>query len=152
MGPVCRHMSTDWILRELFIEDGSDVWELCRLYQENYCLRYREFHYYIKLFIIPLSYMQSFIGYCAGNIIGPQLFFAHEAPTYTSAFLAMMICPSIGIVLALAFRVYLIWINRCRDKAAGGSGPVDTTDLQTGIALNLMDKTDLEMPQFRYVY
>ncbi|OJJ56721.1 hypothetical protein ASPSYDRAFT_91969 [Aspergillus sydowii CBS 593.65] len=97
-------------------------------------------------------YAISFIGYCAGNIIGPHLFFEHEAPTYTSAFLAMMICPSIGIVLALSFRVYLVWVNRCRDKAAGGSGPADTTDLPTGIALNLMDKTDMEMPQFRYVY
>lgn len=64
----------------------------------------------------------------------------------------MMICPSIGIVLALTFRAYLVWINRRRDRAAGGSGPVDTTDAQTGIALNLMDKTDMEMPQFRYVY
>lgn len=102
--------------------------------------------------MIPANTLQSFIGYCAGNIIGPHLFFDHEAPTYTSAFLAMMICPSIGIVLSLSFRAYLVWVNRCRDKAAGGSRPVDTTDLQTGVALNLMDKTDMEMPQFRYVY
>ncbi|SPN97700.1 uncharacterized protein DNG_01213 [Cephalotrichum gorgonifer] len=31
-----------------------------------------------------------FIAYCAGNIVGPQLFFAHEAPEYRSGFLSMI--------------------------------------------------------------
>lgn len=29
-----------------------------------------------------------FIGYCVGNIIGPQTFIASEAPVYHSAYIA----------------------------------------------------------------
>ncbi|KXJ87119.1 major facilitator superfamily domain-containing protein [Microdochium bolleyi] len=102
-----------------------------------------------------------FIGYCAGNIIGPQLFFQSEAPSYPSGFLAMIICFCLGFAACVALRFYLPWQNRRRDRAggvlevggiggsadgAGGSGAAHPS------SLNLADKTDKEILQFRYLY
>ncbi|PHH66593.1 hypothetical protein CDD81_6430 [Ophiocordyceps australis] len=85
----------------------------------------------------------SFIAYCTGNIIGPQLFFAREAPSYTSGFLAMMICLGSGLTLSLGFRLHLVRENRKRDE--GEQGAVSKVDSMT-------DLTDKEIAQFRYVY
>ncbi|KND87788.1 putative transporter [Tolypocladium ophioglossoides CBS 100239] len=90
-----------------------------------------------------------FIAYCVGNTIGPQLFFAKEAPTYTSGFLSMLVCFGVGFVTCITLRLNLIWENRRRDQA-GGAALESETD--TGVMLNMMDKTDREIPQFRYVY
>ncbi|KAM5363524.1 hypothetical protein ACJZ2D_011967 [Fusarium nematophilum] len=57
-----------------------------------------------------------FIIYCTGNIIGPQLFIESEAPSYTSGFLAIMICYGMGIVFSFTFRFYLARENRRRDR------------------------------------
>ncbi|KAM0549175.1 hypothetical protein ACHAPJ_009484 [Fusarium lateritium] len=86
-----------------------------------------------------------FIVYCAGNIIGPHLFFPTEAPGYASGFLAIMICLGIATVLCMTLRFYLICLNKKRDSA----GEVLDVPLES---LNLSDKTDWEIPQFRYVY
>lgn len=107
---------------------------------------------------------QIFIGYCAGNIIGPQLFFQSEAPSYPSGFLAMMICFAIGFAACVALRFYLPWQNRLRDQAGGvlevsggrshdgSSVGGDGTATTQALSLNLADKTDKEIPQFRYLY
>ncbi|KAJ3549022.1 hypothetical protein NM208_g722 [Fusarium decemcellulare] len=91
---------------------------------------------------------QIFIGYCAGNIIGPQLFFEDETPSYPSGFLAMMICFGVAFVTCFCLRLYLIWENRRRDRAT--SEPED--DAQDVLDAELLDKTDKELAQFRYVY
>ncbi|KAJ9150354.1 Allantoate permease [Pleurostoma richardsiae] len=71
-----------------------------------------------------------YIIYCAGNIGGPQLFKASEAPTYSTAFKAVMTCPALTIVLCTVFRFYLQWLNhkRVREEgiqgSAGASGAV----------------------------
>ncbi|KAF4546006.1 Major facilitator superfamily [Lasiodiplodia theobromae] len=102
-----------------------------------------------------------FVAYCVGNIIGPQLFFDREAPTYQSGFLAMLICFVLGIIFSIALRVYYIWENKRRDgKAAVGSdglgGNADIAEAEirqeSAIMLNLLDRTDRDLPQFRYVY
>lgn len=95
-----------------------------------------------------------FVAYCGGNIIGPQLFFADEAnKNYPSAFLAIIICLSFCLVLVIIFRYCLIMENKQREKAAL------STDKDTVVGgahgeylVNLMDKTDRELPQFRYIY
>ncbi|KAH9226009.1 hypothetical protein K456DRAFT_43413 [Colletotrichum gloeosporioides 23] len=89
-----------------------------------------------------------FIAYCAGNIIGPQLFFEWEAPSYRSGFLAMLICYGIGVLTCFALRYYLIWENKRRDSI----GEVLDVGVGDHVPLNLLDKTDKEIPQFRYVY
>ncbi|KFG86528.1 hypothetical protein MANI_113625 [Metarhizium anisopliae] len=88
----------------------------------------------------------SFIAYCTGNIIGPQLFFAKEAPTYSSGLLAMLICFGIGLVSCIAFRFHLMWENRRRDQACDVSGRIEMENA------DLMDRTDKDISQFRYVY
>ncbi|KAJ3498420.1 hypothetical protein NLG97_g1143 [Lecanicillium saksenae] len=88
-----------------------------------------------------------FIAYCVGNIIGPQLFFARESPTYTSGFLAMLVCYGAGIVLCMVLRFYLMWENKRRDKAAGNVVQLVDTE-----AINQADLTDMEIAEFRYVY
>ncbi|OMP86146.1 putative transporter [Diplodia seriata] len=102
-----------------------------------------------------------FVSYCVGNIIGPQLFFDREAPKYQSGFLAMLICFVLGIVFSIALRFYYIWENKRRDaKAAVGNdglgGNADIADAEvrqeSAIMLNLLDRTDRDMVQFRYVY
>ncbi|GJN69376.1 hypothetical protein PLIIFM63780_000433 [Purpureocillium lilacinum] len=93
----------------------------------------------------------SFVVYCAGNIIGPQLFFAREAPKYTSGFMAMIVCFGVGLISCVLLRVYLARENRRRDTLSiGGDAEAETVD--AGLMANLMDKTDKEIPQFRYVY
>ncbi|CAI6340625.1 unnamed protein product [Periconia digitata] len=64
-----------------------------------------------------------FIAYCAGNIAGPQLFKEFEAPHYWTAFRAIMICYALVVVLALALRVYLQFVNskRAREEGIVGS-------------------------------
>ncbi|RSL77576.1 hypothetical protein CEP51_008963 [Fusarium floridanum] len=86
-----------------------------------------------------------FIAYCAGNIIGPQLFFAREAPSYPSGFLAMMVCFCIGLLSCIALRVYLIMENRRRDSIIDAP---ETDEVDCSMMANLMDKTDKEIPQF----
>ncbi|KAH7137454.1 major facilitator superfamily domain-containing protein [Dactylonectria estremocensis] len=90
-----------------------------------------------------------FMGYCAGNIIGPQLFFDDEAPSYPSGFLAMMICYGIALMTCFGLRVYLIWENRRRDRMSSGD---NGSEIQESLDSAFMDKTDKEIMQFRYVY
>ncbi|KAH7085819.1 putative MFS allantoate transporter [Paraphoma chrysanthemicola] len=90
-----------------------------------------------------------FIAYCAGNIVGPQLFLSEEAPTYQSAYLSMMGCFAAGFVLCFGLRAYLIFENKRRDRR-GETGPC--SDNITADDANLADKTDKEMSAFRYVY
>ncbi|KEZ45488.1 hypothetical protein SAPIO_CDS1806 [Scedosporium apiospermum] len=86
-----------------------------------------------------------FLAYCAANIIGPHLFFDREAPSYPSGFLAIMVCFSAAVVLCILQRIYLVRENKKRDRSCEALDiPPET--------LNLMDKTDREIPQFRYVY
>ncbi|WXC58416.1 hypothetical protein SNK03_004314 [Fusarium graminearum] len=95
----------------------------------------------------------TFIAYCAGNIIGPQLFFAKEAPKYNSGFVAMMVCLSSGFRLAFISRLYLIWVNRTRDREcadAADSTDIDAPGLEVAIAME--DMTDMQIRKFRYVY
>ena len=91
---------------------------------------------------------QVFIGYCAGNIIGPHLFFPDEEPSYPSGFLAMLICFVISLVLSLCLRYYLIWENNRRDRL----GHMDSGDSFEPLDATILDKTDKELLQFRYVY
>lgn len=113
----------------------------------------------------------QFIAYCTGNIVGPQLFRHQEAPTYESAFQAIMICYALAMVLSLVLRFYLQWMNARRTKqegfegSAGAAGAV--ADGKMGAALtgkdvaeaaaevqlrpeDYEDVTDWKMVGFRY--
>ncbi|OBT67457.1 hypothetical protein VE03_03041 [Pseudogymnoascus sp. 23342-1-I1] len=91
-----------------------------------------------------------FIAYCTGNIIGPQIMFSREAPSYPSGFAGILVCFSCSTILIFVLRFYLIWENKKRD-AASQTIQIDEERISTS-ALNLLDKTDRDLPQFRYVY
>ncbi|PYH92088.1 MFS general substrate transporter [Aspergillus ellipticus CBS 707.79] len=63
-----------------------------------------------------------FVAYCAGNIAGPQLFKASEAPVYQTSFQAIMICYVISAGLAMVLRGYLGWLNAKRERDEGVAG------------------------------
>ncbi|EXJ81045.1 hypothetical protein A1O3_07333 [Capronia epimyces CBS 606.96] len=88
----------------------------------------------------------SFVAYCVGNIVGPQLFFDSEAPNYPSGFAAMLVCFCVTILATFALRLYLIWCNKKKDRI---SGPVEDQALATELE---DDRTDREMDHFRYIY
>ena len=60
-----------------------------------------------------------FVAYCAGNIAGPQFFRARDAPHYTRAFGAILVCYGLVVGLALVLRCYLQWINAKREREEG---------------------------------
>ncbi|KAJ6131193.1 hypothetical protein N7523_001653 [Penicillium sp. IBT 18751x] len=94
-----------------------------------------------------------FIMYCAGNIIGPQLFFEREAPKYQSGFLAIIICLVICVIDGFVLLLYLRWENRRREKKASNGDPaVEQEKTVTNTQCELVDITDLKNRQFRYVY
>lgn len=67
-----------------------------------------------------------FVAYCTGNISGPHLFRKEEAPTYATAFQAIMICYALVILLAIALRLYLQWTNARRTREEGFEGNAGT--------------------------
>ena len=89
------------------------------------------------------------MAYCVGNVIGPQLFMAEEAPVYQTGFLSIMICYAIGICACVVLRLYLIWCNEKRDRLVGEANANQTSVESTS---SLTDKTDKEETSFRYVY
>lgn len=92
-----------------------------------------------------------FTAYCAGNIIGPQLFFDRETPSYTSAFLSIMICLGSTIVLSLALRLHLIMENKRRDGNLKSNEDTTISEAERDYMINMADQTDKEQPRFRYV-
>ncbi|KAJ6178139.1 hypothetical protein N7519_008600 [Penicillium mononematosum] len=53
-----------------------------------------------------------FLGYCAGNLAGPQFFISEEAPNYHTAYTTILACYAITIGLVIVFRFYLMWGER----------------------------------------
>ncbi|KAF5613724.1 vitamin H transporter [Fusarium subglutinans] len=93
-----------------------------------------------------------FLGYCAGNIAGPQFFIPTEAPKYGTAFTALFVIFCILIGLILAFRQYLAWENSRRDKAQGVYIDAESPerDTMSGAVREATYETDFENKNFRY--
>ncbi|OJJ38371.1 hypothetical protein ASPWEDRAFT_168283 [Aspergillus wentii DTO 134E9] len=87
-----------------------------------------------------------FIAYCAGNIIGPQIFFEREAPKYESGFLGTIICFVFTIVDSVLLGFLLRRENRRRDRVAVSASGLENEGLE------LVDITDFQNMQFRYAY
>ena len=60
----------------------------------------------------------------------------------------MIVCFSVGMALCLGLRIYLVLENRRRDRAAPELSEFEIS----GEVSAALDKTDKEIPQFRYVY
>lgn len=87
----------------------------------------------------------AFLGYALGNISGPFMVKIGETPAYRSVFIADIICIILqGIFLAI-LRIYYVRENRRRDRLA------EEGEVQNRKEDEFADKTDLELPGFRYV-
>lgn len=88
------------------------------------------------------------IGYCAGNIIGPQTFKDDEAPNYTSACVAMVVCAAVCLVLMI-----FLWIDYSLDNKRREERANDPTIIEFEMIENheFADLTDKQNPLFRYV-
>ncbi|KAL5356742.1 major facilitator superfamily domain-containing protein [Aspergillus floccosus] len=82
------------------------------------------------------------IGYCVGNIAGPQFFKEQQQPRYGLGIGACMVSFIILIVMVLAMRFYLVWQNKRRngDRSSVGEN------------LEFFDLSDKQNPEFVYVY
>lgn len=83
-----------------------------------------------------------FIGYCVGNIIGPQVFRSQDAPGYVPGFIVVVITSIVAAGLGLVYRFVCVVENRKRDEMGIMEGFDD--------AFN-DDSTDKKNPQFRYI-
>ena len=96
---------------------------------------------YTKKTTIAALYL---IGYCVGNIIGPQTFRPNEAPRYVSGEITIIVCW--GVCLCdLAFMYF--WYKRCnrlkaRDRMTEGYVKLEGQEF--------LDLTDKENPEFIY--
>ncbi|QNP98394.1 YALIA101S12e00254g1_1 [Yarrowia lipolytica] len=85
------------------------------------------------------------IGYCVGNIIGPQTFRADDAPQYVPAKVSMVVLFFIAVGLNTLLLFVNIVENRKRDKEGTmNPSPQELAEIQTS------DMTDMENRYFRY--
>jgi hypothetical protein len=79
--------------------------------------------------------------------------FAYEAPSYPSGFAGMLVCFACSASIILILRFYLMWENKKRDAIGEAPDVVEIDGVPVpAFSLNLIDKTDREINQFRYVY
>lgn len=85
------------------------------------------------------------IGYCVGNLIGPQTFVDKEAPVYNSAKIVMVVCAAVTSVLLIVLWALMGLENRRRDKNQQSSADFEKIENH-----EFADLTDMENPLFRY--
>ncbi|KAK8128090.1 hypothetical protein PG984_009198 [Apiospora sp. TS-2023a] len=91
-----------------------------------------------------------FVGYCVGNIIGPQTFIEKEAPLYTSAYIAVLTGYSIKTIMVAVLYVYMWTINEKRDREALEEGHLPGEEEKQAVELGMQDVTELDNKGFRY--
>jgi ACS family allantoate permease-like MFS transporter len=96
-----------------------------------------------------------FLAYCAGNIAGPQVFLAREAPQYKTGCTVCVVCLVLGILCILALRQYMDWENKRRDHEWGVVIEVEPKLKQqeelAELPVSGLDETDWEQRRFRYI-
>ncbi|KAL4780076.1 major facilitator superfamily domain-containing protein [Aspergillus varians] len=84
------------------------------------------------------------IGYCAGNIIGPQIFLPKDAPRYTPAEITIIVCWGVCLVMLVGVRFWY-----CRENKRKASIRADPAYVRIE-NLEWLDLTDRENPEFVY--
>ncbi|SCU86767.1 LADA_0E00166g1_1 [Lachancea dasiensis] len=85
----------------------------------------------------------SMIGYCTGNLVGPQTFRESQAPHYQGAKTAIVACYCIAFFIWLAIYAVNVRENKRRD-ARNEKLPEDFVNSE------FADLTDFQNPEFRY--
>lgn len=88
-----------------------------------------------------------FTLYAAGNIVGANIFFANEAPKYTSAIIGLITCYSGMMVIGIVYRFLLMHRNK---KRAEEQGAYNEDIARQAIIDGFNDLTDFENRGFRY--
>jgi ACS family allantoate permease-like MFS transporter len=110
--------------------------------------------------IIPLntagrtkkSFMSAsvFIAYCAGNMVGSQIFLPSDAPKYLHGLTACAIVMAVNTVNISCWWAYYLYTNKKREAAFIASGmSMEERDHLNKLA-GETDVTDLQNPHFRY--
>ncbi|EEU39001.1 uncharacterized protein NECHADRAFT_3210, partial [Fusarium vanettenii 77-13-4] len=86
-----------------------------------------------------------FVAYCAANMIGPQVFFIHEAPNYPTGYNTLLGFEVAAICCIMAYAVGCFIENRQRDRKEG-------INVSVGADEQFGDLTDYEKRGFRYLY
>jgi ACS family allantoate permease-like MFS transporter len=84
------------------------------------------------------------IGYCVGNIIGPQTFRASDAPHYVPAEITILALFAVSIVDILVIYFYLRWRNTKKEAERAEPGYVKREGQE------FMDLTDWENSETVY--
>nr|XP_019043750.1 hypothetical protein I302_08331 [Kwoniella bestiolae CBS 10118]OCF22680.1 hypothetical protein I302_08331 [Kwoniella bestiolae CBS 10118] len=87
----------------------------------------------------------AFLGYALGNISGPFMVKTGETPAYRSVFVADIICIGLQAVFLVILRIYYVRENKRRDRLLAEG------QVQNSPEDEFADKTDLQLPGFRYV-
>jgi hypothetical protein len=96
----------------------------------------------------------TFIAWAAGNMIGPQIFQANDSPRYHKAWIAHLCLYGTFNVVLFVTRIIIMKRNREKRAAAleGEDAPLFAADDNITHAFAFDDLTDLENPNFRYVF
>jgi len=93
-----------------------------------------------------------FLGYCAGNIIGPQVFITREAPRYQTGCEVCIICLCLAILTTLILRQLMDRENKRRDRNQGMIIDAETASAKSlDLIDEQLDETDWENKSFRYI-
>lgn len=92
-----------------------------------------------------------FVGYCVGNIIGPQTFIDSEAPFYHSAYVAILVGYCVKTVMVVVLYMYMWRENKRRDREAGLMPASQVEQEKEAIEAGMHDVTEIDNKGFRYV-
>ena len=84
------------------------------------------------------------IGYCVGNIIGPQTFQAKDSPRFASAEITILVLFAVGLVDVLLMYFYLRSQNKKKEQERASSAYVEKQGQE------FLDLTDWENPSTVY--
>ncbi|KAH0274814.1 MFS general substrate transporter, partial [Aureobasidium melanogenum] len=88
-----------------------------------------------------------FVGYCVGNIIGPQTFRDSEKPGYHSAYIAMLVGYVVKLGMVVVLYIYMYTANKKRDREAGN---MSVEEERLAVEQGMQDQTELDNKGFRY--
>lgn len=87
------------------------------------------------------------IGYCIGNLIGPQTFIEEEAPDFTTAVVCMVVFMVLALICLIAIW-YSYWLdNKKKESKMDSEETLRFMELENP---EFADLTDKENPLFRY--
>ncbi|WVR04194.1 hypothetical protein IAU60_001194 [Kwoniella sp. DSM 27419] len=93
----------------------------------------------------------SYLGYCVGNLVGPQSFLAREAPNYPTAYTVMLAgyCVSLALMATYGF---LCWRDNKKKVVQEEQWRTAIDGQQQDVAEEWKDLTDVQNPKFRYTF